>query len=208
MKGDFCAIRDNRLWVLLTVQPPATVEAREYERDKALADAICRKDRKAAAEFVQRYADVLYGYVLARVRPNLADAEDLTQEIFLAACRSIGEYRAASSLKAWLLGIARHKVEDYYRARMRDREKLQEADNTTSDRVEIDSALDRHRLQERVLLIMDQLPERDRLLLKWKYWDQKRTEEIAVALDRTPKAIERMLARAREHFRREWEASI
>ena len=205
MKGDFCAIRDNRLWVLLTVQPPATVEAREYERDKALADAICRKDRKAAAEFVQRYADVLYGYVLARVRPNLADAEDLTQEIFLAACRSIGEYRAASSLKAWLLGIARHKVEDYYRARMRDTE-LQEADNTTSDRVEIESALDSHRLQERVLLIMDQLPERDRLLLKWKYWDQKRTEEIAVALDRTPKAIERLLARAREHFRREWEA--
>jgi RNA polymerase sigma-70 factor (ECF subfamily) len=187
------------------LQPPAAVEARKHERDKALADAICRKDRKAAAEFVQQYADVLYGYVLARVRPNLADAEDLTQEIFLAACRSIGEYKAASTLKAWLLGIGRHKVEDYYRARMRDTE-LQETDGVISESVEIDSALDRHRLQERVLLIMDQLPERDRLLLKWKYWDQERTEAIAVALDRTPKAIERMLARAREHFRREWEA--
>ena len=76
------------------------------ERDKALAAAVQRKDRKATAEFVQQHADALYAYVLARVRPNVDDAEDLTQEVFLAACRSVGEYRAVSSLKAWLFGIA------------------------------------------------------------------------------------------------------
>lgn len=129
------------------------------------------------------------------------------QEVFLAACCSIGEYKASSSLKAWLFGIARHKVEDYYRAKLRDAalEEAETGSNTTLT-VEIDAALDRHRLQEKVLLLLDQLPERYRLLLKWKYWDQKKTEDIAIALDRTPKAAERMLARAREHFRRQWEA--
>lgn len=126
------------------------------------------------------------------------------QEVFLAACHSIGEYRAASSLKAWLLGIARHKVEDYYRAKVRDAD-LDEVDGNLSAPVTVDSALDGQRRQEKVLLIMDRLPERYRLLLKWKYWDQKRTEDIAAVLDRTPKAIERMLARARQQFRREWE---
>lgn len=176
-----------------------------HERDKALADAVHRKDRKATAEFVQQHADSLYAYVLARVRPNVADAEDLTQEVFLAAYRSIGEYRAAASLKAWLFGIARHKVEDYYRARMREAE-VEEAEAGTSVSMELDSALDRDQLQEQVVLIMDDLPELYRLLLKWRYWDEKRTHEIAAALSRTPKAVERMLARARERFRREWEA--
>jgi RNA polymerase sigma-70 factor (ECF subfamily) len=145
----------------------------------------------------------LYAYVFARLRPNVADAEDLTQEVFLAACRGIGGYRAASSLKAWLFGIARHKVEDYYRARVRDAY-LEEADGNTSGSVELDSRLDRHQIQEQIVTILDHLPEQYRLLLKWRYWDQKRTNEIAAILDRTPKAVERMLARAREHFRREW----
>ena len=177
-----------------------------HDRDKALADAVHRKDRKATAEFVQQHADALYTYVLSRVRPNVADAEDLTQEAFLAACRSIGEYRAASSLKAWLFGIARHKVEDYYRARVRDAD-LEEAEGNTSGSVELDSALARHQLQEQIVTILDHLPEQYRLLLRWRYWEQKRTNEIAAALDRTPKAVERMLARARERFRRQWEAN-
>jgi RNA polymerase sigma-70 factor (ECF subfamily) len=186
-------------------QPQITVVPGIYERDQALADAVYRKDRKATADFVQQHADGLYAYVFSHVRPNVADAEDLTQEVFLAACRGIGGYRGASSLKAWLFGIARHKVEDYYRAKVRDAD-LEEADGNTAGCVELDSALDRHQLQEQIVMILDHLPAHYRLLLKWRYWDQKRTNEIAAALDRTPKAVERMLARAREHFRREWEA--
>ncbi len=186
--------------------PPGTTAAPDIlERDRALADAVHRKDRKATAEFVQQHADSLYAYLLARVRPNVADAEDLTQEVFLAACRSIGDYRAAASLKAWLFGIARHKVEDYYRARVRDAN-LEEVEADTSGRVEIDSALHQHQLQQQIVTTLDHLPEQYRLLLKWRYWDQESTGDIAVVLGRTPKAVERMLARARERFRHEWEA--
>lgn len=186
--------------------PPGTTVAPDIlERDRALADAVYRKDRKATAEFVQQHADSLYAYLLARVRPNVADAEDLTQEVFLAACRSIGDYRAAASLKAWLFGIARHKVEDYYRARMRDTS-LEEEKANASGSVEFDSALHTHQLQEEIVTTLDRLPEQYRLLLKWRYWDQESTGDIAAVLGRTPKAVERMLARARERFRHEWEA--
>ena len=81
----------------MTLLPPsATVDTRE--RDKTLATALRLKDRKATAEFVEQHADALYSYVLQRIRPNIDDVEDLTQEIFLAAYRCIAEYRAASSL--------------------------------------------------------------------------------------------------------------
>jgi RNA polymerase sigma-70 factor (ECF subfamily) len=186
---------------------PQTASALDlHERDKALADAVKRKDRKATAEFVQQYADAVYGYVAARLRPNTADAEDLTQDVFLAACRSIGEYRAAATLRAWMLGIARHKVEDYYRARLRE-EELEEPDAGVAEDAGLDSTLDQRQQQERVLTTMDRLPEQYRLLLKWRYWDQKKTDEIAAGLGRTAKSVERMLARARERFRREWEAT-
>ena len=83
---------------------------------------------------------------------------------------------------------------------------LQEADGCASGSVEFDSALDRDQLREQIVTILNRLPEQYRLLLKWRYWDQKRTNEIATTLNRTAKAVERMLARARGRFRREWEA--
>ena len=177
-----------------------------HERDLALADAVSRKDRKATAEFVEQHADAVYAYVLARVRPRVADADDLAQEVFLAACRSIAEYRGAASLRAWLLGIARHKVEDYYRARVGE-SNLDDTIPEISTDVPLDSLLDGQRLHVRIRAILDRLPEQYRLLLKWRYWDQRGTAEISTMLRRTPKSVERMLARARQSFRREWEAS-
>src|SRR5581483_5947647 len=177
-----------------------------HERDLALADAVSRKDRKATAEFVEQHADAVYAYVLVRVRPRVADAEDLAQEVFLAACRSIADYRGTASLRAWLLGVARHKVEDYYRARVGE-SNLDDTVAEISTDVPLDSLLDGQRLHARIRANLDRLPEQYRLLLKWRYWDQRGTAEIATTLGRTPKSIERMLARARERFRREWETS-
>jgi RNA polymerase sigma factor (sigma-70 family) len=186
---------------------PSTSRAasNERRRDKTLALAVYRKDRKATADFVEQYSDAVYGYVFSRLRPNFADAEDLTQEVFLAACRSVGDYRGSSSLRGWMLGIARHKVEDYYRARMPESE-LEAADEIPAGDWQLDAELDQNRLRQRIMAVLDELPEQYRLLLKWRYWDQRTTAEIAEALGRTEKAVERMLARSRERFRREWEA--
>jgi len=206
LAGDFRAFRDNRDGWCEVGRELTPAVPNVHERDQALADAVGRKDRKASAEFVQEHADSVYAYVLARLRPNAADVEDVTQEVFLAAWRCIGDYRGSSSLKAWLLGIARHKVEDYYRAKVRSSD-LEEADAIAGTGLQLDSALDERRLRERSLAVLDRLPEQYRLLLKWRYWEQRETAGIAVALGRTPKAVERMLARARERFRREWEGA-
>ncbi len=188
-------------------QDPIPAVPGVHQRDKELANAVARKDRKATAEFVEQHADAVYGYILARLKPNTADVDDLAQDVFLAAYQSIREYRGASPLKAWLFGIARHKVEDYYRARLRDFD-VGGADHVVAADLQLDSALDERRRRDRTLAAMERLPEQVRLLLQWRYWDHKATAEIAEILGRTPKAVERMLARAREHFRREWEARV
>lgn len=182
---------------------PRSSSASSAQRDQALVEAVRRKDRKATAEFVRLYADAVFAYVRARVRPNEADADDLAQEVFLAAYQHMDGYRGESSLRAWILGIARHKVEDYYRARVHVSE-LEDAGVIVAGDLQLDAALDEHRTRERAMAVLDRLPESDRVLLKWRYWDGKRTAQIAAALGRTDKAVERMLARAREHFRRHW----
>src|SRR6516165_12705768 len=105
----------------------------EQERsDRELVAEVLRKDRKATAEFVDRYADHVYGYVRRRLIPRADLADDLVQEVFLAAWESLDKFRGDAPLRSWLLGIARHKVEDHYRKRLRELQ-FQDEDETMRD---------------------------------------------------------------------------
>jgi hypothetical protein len=61
--------------------------------DIRLVGEVLRKDRKATAEFVERFADCVYSYVRRRVMPQAEQVEDLVQEVFLAAWNSLGSFR-------------------------------------------------------------------------------------------------------------------
>jgi len=176
-----------------------------HESDLALAQAVVARDRKAAAEFVQIHSDALYRYVRSRLQPRFEFVEDIVQEVFLTAWKSLPRYRGEAPLRSWLLGIARHKVEDHYRERLRIIPLPDEAEDTLPlVGPDIDAALDQARAQQAAGKILTALPEIYRLVLLWRYWDHSSAEEMAKRTGKTPKAIERLLARARQEVRALW----
>ncbi len=88
--------------------------------DLELVAAVLRKDRKATAEFVTTYTDAVYSFIRRRLNPRQDLVDDLVQDVFIAAWENLGRFRGSSSLRGWLLGIARHKVEDHYRGLLQD----------------------------------------------------------------------------------------
>ena len=193
----------------LSQQAAATfdVESNAQEEDRKLVAAILQKDRKATAEFVERYADQIYLYIRSRLIPRMDLVDDLVQEVFLAAWENLATYRGDSPLGSWLHGIARHKVENYYRTFLRAPLSLEEAGQEASNvvmEVDIDELLDRGRLQEKVRSVLTGLSEAYSLALLWRYWERWSAQEMAMRTGKTEKAIERLLARAREMFRERW----
>lgn len=156
---------------------------------------------------MSRYSDAVYSFVRSRLAPRSDAIEDLVQEVFLAAWKNIADFRRDGPLQGWLMGIARHKVEDHYRARLRAPELLPDdeldlaAGETTP---EFDVSLDREEIRGKTWQIMCSLPEQYRLVLTWRYWDDIPAREMAVRTGKTEKAIERLLARARRQFRERW----
>jgi len=175
--------------------------------DRELVAEVLRKDRKATAEFVARCADHVYTYVRRRLIPRTDLVEDLMQEVFLAAWENLETFRGESSLRSWLLGIARHKVEDHYRRRLRDLP-IQEEDEISSDDLassdDLEASLATHQAGQRMREILSQLPEIYCLVLLWRYWEKRSVREIAAQTERTEKAVERLLARARQQFKKRW----
>ena len=178
--------------------------------DRDLVHAVLRKDRKAAADFIDRYADPVYAYVRQRLAPKTDQVDDLVQDVFLVALENLQTFAGDSSVRTWLIGIARHKVEDHYRALLRTHATIAEWDDE-SDVVaasfpDLDALIDQSRLEEKTRRILSQLPEAYRLALMWRYWEQRGADEMAAQAGKTEKAIERLLARARARFKQLWEA--
>jgi RNA polymerase sigma-70 factor (ECF subfamily) len=65
-------------------------------------------------KWVERYADVLYSFALARVRREQV-AEDLVQDTLLSAYKAKDTFLFNASEKTWLISILKRKVIDYYR---------------------------------------------------------------------------------------------
>ena len=180
--------------------------------ERALVAAVLQKDRKAAAEFVARYADPIYGYVSRRLSPRGDLVEDVVQDVFLVALQKLDTFAGQSSLVGWLLGIARHKVEDFYRAQLREPDPF--PDDADADAVDagsavepnLDDVIDAARAQEKTRRILERLPAAYSAVLLWRYWERRSAKEMAAQSGKTEKAIERLLARARAHFKRLWEA--
>jgi len=176
--------------------------------EKTLVEAVLRRDRKATAEFVTLYADAVYAYIRHRLIPRVDLVDDLMQEIFLAAWQYLPSYRGESSLEGWLLGIARHKIEDYYRDRLRltsawgEDTELKYPGSMVFP--EWDELLDDEASQKRARRILTGLPEAYRLALLWRYWEYRSTREMAVATGKTEKSLERLLSRARAQFKMRW----
>ena len=175
--------------------------------DRDLVVEVLRKDRKATAEFVARYADHIFTYVRRRLIPRADLVDDLVQEVFLAAWENLEKFRGDSPLRSWLLGIARHKVEDHYRKRLRELQFQEEGEGPIEEPVSshnLEEVLTKRETGQRTQQILKALPETYSMILLWRYWEKRSLRDIAVQIGRTEKGVERLLARARQQFKKRW----
>ena len=70
--------------------------------------------REQCAQWVVEFGDSLYNWAFHKVSDKQT-AEDLVQETFLAALKSVENFQGKSSPKTWLFSILNHKIIDYYR---------------------------------------------------------------------------------------------
>jgi RNA polymerase sigma-70 factor (ECF subfamily) len=126
-----------------------------------------------------------------RILGNPADAEDVTQDTFVAALQRISTYDPAQALGPWLRAIARNRAIDLLRRRARTPEvepvAVRSAEAIAIERLEA----------ERVRAALGRLPDRDRALLVLRYWEDQSAESIARTMGMSDGAVRVALLRAR-----------
>jgi RNA polymerase sigma-70 factor (ECF subfamily) len=100
----------------ITAHPSAAHGPTARAADLALADRCRRGELGAFEELYRAHSGRIYGLAV-RMLGNTADAEDLLQEIFLAAHRKLESFRGESALGTWLYRLATNQILDYVRSR-------------------------------------------------------------------------------------------
>lgn len=104
------------------------------DENEDLAERFAAGDEQALAELYRRYSSLVYTVAL-RSLGDATDAEDVLQQVFIAAWKGRERYRPErAAVPTWLMGIARNKIVDAHAARGRRRKIQTEVASNTSVR--------------------------------------------------------------------------
>lgn len=163
--------------------------------------AVRKGDIDRFSELVDEHLDAIFRFHLRQIG-NRSTAEDLTQETFIAAHRSLSRLSDPARFRAWLFGIARHQALNYMR-RVAPRQFLlldpallarQAAPVPKRTRMETDERA------EAIDAAIAALPEDLRTPLLMTAIDQLSYDEVAEALEVPLGTVKSRIARARSRL--------
>ncbi len=165
----------------------------------ALIAKAKRGDRSAVALLYEIHAQRIFRYVVSRV-PTVADAEDLTAEVFIRMVKGLPKYQVTGApFEAWLYRIAASRVTDFYRrSGARPQTKLDESLRDGSPLPE-EEILHRQTL-DHLRAALQQLPEDHQTILILRFVERKSHEEVAQILGKSVPAIKSAQHRALLHL--------
>jgi RNA polymerase sigma-70 factor (ECF subfamily) len=142
----------------------------------------------------------VYGYLLPRCG-SVSLAEDLTSETFLAAVRTCRQGSLPELNVGWLIGVARHKLVDYWRRVEREQRSIVAAEPADPG---VDDPWDEWLDAEAAYSALAQLPVPQRAALTLRYLDGLPVAVVAEHLGRPLHATETLLVRSRAALRRQY----
>ena len=140
--------------------------------------AAAAGDRSAFERLYDRFAPAVHGILLCRV--PFQDAEDLLQEVFVAALSGLPALQDAGSFAAWLAAIARNKAADHHRG---SREVLELPSDLAAPATRDDAQM------REVLAFLRSLPETYRETLVLRFVEGLTGPEIAERTGLAPASV-------------------
>lgn len=131
-----------------------------------------------------------------------SDADDVVQEAFLKALRNLDRFRVDGRFRPWLLRIVANEASNARRSAGRRRALALQAAPGTDESVgspEDDAVLADRR--GTVVAALATLPERDRLVIAYRWFAELSEAEIATAMQCRPGTVKSRLSRAHARLR-------
>jgi RNA polymerase sigma-70 factor (ECF subfamily) len=189
----------------------ATDAPNERIREDEL-QALRDREPDAVERWIYGHRDLIFHFLLKRVKDE-DTAQELLQETFFQALRSIPSFRGDSKVSTWLCSIARNLAYKHFRDQDRyttaESETLEYINHVGEEQSTTHSSFDgnprshteRSQRKQMIHAAMDELPDSYRQIIRLRDLEEQSTEEVADELDLTRVNVRVRLHRARKRLK-------
>jgi RNA polymerase sigma-70 factor (ECF subfamily) len=171
--------------------------------DDKLAERFASGDEEALRTAYAKWSPLVYT-LAARSLGNRLDAEDVTQQVFIAAWNSRERYDPTRApLQSWLVGITRHRIADAHEARA----KTSRIEAELAGEATIEGGAFDERLAERAMVseALDGLEPVPRRVMQLAFYDRLTHTQIADSLGLPVGTVKSHIRRSLIRIRQWWE---
>ncbi|MEI7472150.1 MAG: RNA polymerase sigma factor [Chitinophagaceae bacterium] len=165
----------------------------------------------AFTKLVNDYEGMVYNTVLGILQVP-ADADDITQEVFIQVYRSISSFKGESQFSTWLYRIAINKALDYEKTTKRKKRfafiqslfgKSDSSMTTVPDFNHPGVILEKKQSSAALFAALKKIPEKQRIAFTLHKLEGQSYRAVADIMETTVIAVESLMARAKESLRKE-----
>ena len=144
---------------------------------------------KGFTGIIKKYQEKLYWHV-RRMVVNHEDANDVLQNMFIKVWNALDNFREDSQLYTWLYRIATNESLTYIeQQKKRASVSLSDVENGLSNKLKAEKNYDSNKIEWKLQLAMQQLPEKQRVVFNLRYYDEMPYHEMSVVLETSEGAL-------------------
>ncbi|HOZ50440.1 MAG TPA: sigma-70 family RNA polymerase sigma factor [Chitinophagaceae bacterium] len=138
---------------------------------------------KAFTILVKKYQERLYWHI-RRFVIHHEDTNDVLQNVFIKAWKSLSNFRQESGLYTWLYRIGTNESLTYLEKLKKKRSvSISDEETGMSNRVRAEKGFDINKLEWKLQLAIQSLPEKQRAVFTLRYYDEMPYEKMSEVLD-------------------------
>jgi RNA polymerase sigma-70 factor (ECF subfamily) len=187
------------------LEVPVVNEEAQSVPDEELVARTLRGDASAFERIVERYQQSVFNIAYYKSR-NCFDAEDLAQDVFLAAFRALGTLQDRSNFASWLFGIAYNRCHKWYHRERNKIVKIEELRRQVEQEARLAGRAARRgpnvdEPETSIDQILDHLSPEAREVLRLKYLEGLSYEAIEARLGIKAHRIDYLIRRSKKEIR-------
>jgi len=169
--------------------------------DETLIHHCLAGDEDAFGFLVHKYKDLVYAYACQKVS-NYTDAEDITQEVFIRAYRSLATFKHPHNFRSWLYTIASNECKRWLSKKRKRQEKEVNLEDTSEEILGFEADFSKTPTDWQIDLeeAIGNLPEDNRIVVSMFYMSDCSLKEISEYLGVSVNTVKGKLYRARQQL--------
>jgi RNA polymerase sigma factor (sigma-70 family) len=159
------------------------------DKDLLLQFAQPALKEQAFTAIIKKYQEKLYWHI-RRMVVNHEDANDVLQNMFVKVWKGLQNFREDSQLYTWLYRIATNESLTFLeQQKKRKAISIQDEDSGLSNQVRASEHFDGNKLEWKLQLAIQRLPEKQRAVFNLRYFDEMPYEEMSRVLETSEGAL-------------------